>query len=286
MSNIIQFSSKVLETEIKRKLGIKKDKPVTKDDIENLFTLVLTTPKYSILDDLTGLEYAVNLEFLRINNTSISDISKLATLTKLRHLNLNNNSIENLAPLKNMRILRVLSLANNQINNIAVLSKSGLLLLHANFSGNKIHDFSCVLEFPKLRTLAFDNNRLSQKHICSINYYICLLQKIRKFKKSKRYIFYECISAIKNNIATHEIIQQLLFSFPSLWSDIKAILTPADYWNFCVREVSHAPISNVLLEDILTDKQIIKGGIDFIHKHGCTEVKAKAMEYSLSNHTK
>ena len=51
------------------------------------------------ISDLTGLEFATNLQGLMLVNNSISDLTPLSDLTNLQTLWLQNNSISDLAPL-------------------------------------------------------------------------------------------------------------------------------------------------------------------------------------------
>ena len=51
------------------------------------------------IQDLTGLEYCVNLSYLYLNSNNISDISALVGLTNLRSLYLSGNNISDISPL-------------------------------------------------------------------------------------------------------------------------------------------------------------------------------------------
>ncbi len=49
--------------------------------------------------DITGLEHAVNLDYIKLSGQDIGKIGPLAGLTQLKYLNLDNNRITNISPL-------------------------------------------------------------------------------------------------------------------------------------------------------------------------------------------
>jgi len=131
------------------------------------------------IKDLSGLEYARNLELLRLDHNSISDISELkylpklqtlaldhnkikdvsalSTLGELRYLNLQSNLLENIDSLVNLTKLSDLNISYNQITNIdalANLSNLSRLQLYEN----KIKNISKTLNLPKLTQLTFGHN--------------------------------------------------------------------------------------------------------------------------------
>ncbi len=65
---------------------------------------------------LTGIEYAINLTSLRLNENQISDISALSGLTNLTHLNLSVNQISDISPLSDLSNLEGLILFHNPLN--------------------------------------------------------------------------------------------------------------------------------------------------------------------------
>ena len=121
--------------------------------------------------DLTGLEYATNLEALSlgaqqvapgvsVNSNSISDISPLARLTKLQVLALEGNSISNISPLAGLTNLQLLDLSGNSISNISPIA--GLTNLTGLFlGGNSISDISPIEGLTNLTHLYLDYNSIS-----------------------------------------------------------------------------------------------------------------------------
>ncbi len=57
------------------------------------------------ISDLTGLEYAENLEYLRLSYTSITDLSPISGLENIEYLRFNNTPITDISPLANITSL-------------------------------------------------------------------------------------------------------------------------------------------------------------------------------------
>ena len=113
--------------------------------------------------ELTGLEYAINLEHLHLSGNPLSsldllagllkleslslhetgttDISVLASLTRLHHLGLSYNWIENIEPLANLPKLEYLDLGHNRIRDVSSLANLHNLE-HLTLEYNQIADYS------------------------------------------------------------------------------------------------------------------------------------------------
>ena len=109
------------------------------------------------ITDLTGIEYATNLQSLGLYHNPIVDISPLAHLTKLEGFNLWGCSIVNLSPLRNLTNLRGIVLGNNQISDISPLAElTNLTFLQIH--SNRIVDFSPLANLINLRELWINDN--------------------------------------------------------------------------------------------------------------------------------
>ena len=73
---VINIPDMNLRFAINRNLNKDIDDPITKKELESLTSLYL---RGFAIKDLTGLEYATNLEELRADNNKITDISCLKT---------------------------------------------------------------------------------------------------------------------------------------------------------------------------------------------------------------
>jgi hypothetical protein len=175
---VVEFPDPNLEAAIRDAL----DKPAGNIYVVDLLELVsLDASSYNI-QNLSGLEYCVNLqelylwdnqisdisalsgltnlEYLYLGNNQISDISALAGLTNLYYLDLYENQIENISALANLINLQYLYLWNNQISDISALAGLtnlwGLSLWH-----NQISDISALSGLTNLRDLSLSYNQIS-----------------------------------------------------------------------------------------------------------------------------
>ena len=93
------------------------------------------------ISDLTGLEFATNLEWLKIQGNQISDLSPLAGLTKLDLLDISGNEVSDLSPLVGLKNLRHVKISHNNISDLSPLA--GLPNLNQFDSwGNPLSDLS------------------------------------------------------------------------------------------------------------------------------------------------
>ena len=114
----------------------------------------LTTLKASDrnISDLTGLEFAVNLEELWISDNPVFDLSPLAGCTNLIRLFLWNTPTTDLSPLANLTKLEQLEHRNGQISDISPLAGLTNLRVLTFYSGD-ISDISAVSSMTKLEKL-------------------------------------------------------------------------------------------------------------------------------------
>ena len=112
------------------------------------------------VSDMTGLEYATSLTWLRLIFTNISDISALSGLTRLTDLNLESSHISDISALSGLTRLERLYLGVNRISDISALS--GLTrLTNLNLSGNRISDISALSGLTSLGSLGLIDTNLS-----------------------------------------------------------------------------------------------------------------------------
>ena len=104
------------------------------------------------IQSLKGLEHAINLKFLAINFTKVSDLTPLAGLENLSGLGLGHNRITDITPLSGLIHLEELNLRRNQISDISPLK--GLVNLKTlDLSGNQILDFTPIYGLSGIETL-------------------------------------------------------------------------------------------------------------------------------------
>ena len=109
--------------------------------------------------DLTGLEFATQLEEIRCNNNLISDLSPLAELSRLRVIEFRQNVITDLSPVAGLINLNWLIVNHNLITDLSPIE--GLIGLEGlEISHNAISDLSPLAGLIKLRYIWMSENPL------------------------------------------------------------------------------------------------------------------------------
>jgi Leucine-rich repeat (LRR) protein len=116
---IVTFADPNLEQAVRNTLGIPAGQPITRADMTRLTSLDASGMN---IQNLSGLEYAINLQTLWLFDNQISNISPLANLTNLQELWLGENQISNISPLANLTNLQELGLEHNLISDISLLA--------------------------------------------------------------------------------------------------------------------------------------------------------------------
>jgi len=156
-SDVVTFADPNLEQAVRDTLGIPAGQPITRADMTSLTSLYAESKS---IQNLSGLEYAVNLGVLDLYYNQISDLSPLSNLTNLQMLGLVSNQISNISPLANLTNLQVLELSDNQISDLSPLSNlTNLQWLRLN--SNQISDISPLANLTNLKNLELDDNQIS-----------------------------------------------------------------------------------------------------------------------------
>ena len=130
----------------------KGDVSVVPITLEEMSTLTSLGAQNKGISDLTGLEYAINLDNLYAPDNQITDLSPLSKLIKLRILNIYNNPIESLSPIADLSNLEYITIIGDEISDISPLA--GLVKLrHFLTWGNPISDLTPLAGLTQLETL-------------------------------------------------------------------------------------------------------------------------------------
>ena len=114
----------------------------------------------SDITDIAGLENAVNLTFLDLDDNRIADVGPLSELTNLTVLSLGENQISDLSPLSGLANLEVLFSFDNQISDQTPLA--GLTNLEIlGLSNNQIADLSALSALTNLTELFLRENQIA-----------------------------------------------------------------------------------------------------------------------------
>ena len=146
-----------LRKAVEEALGKAQGEPVTRGEMATLRTLSAELG----VRELTGIEYATNLDRLCLAWGAISNLAPLAGLTSLSGLYLRGNAIVDISPLADLTSLTTLYLSRNPISDVAPLA--GLtslrtLLLHEN----AIADVSLLADLTSLTRLYLGGNPISE----------------------------------------------------------------------------------------------------------------------------
>ncbi|MCE2415285.1 leucine-rich repeat domain-containing protein, partial [Candidatus Poribacteria bacterium] len=117
--------------------------------VEEMATLTHLTAEGMGIKDLRGLEFATNLQNLRIKDNVMLDLSPIAGLTQLGLLGLSGNEITDISPLAELKNLGSLGIYSNEISDISPLS--GLTNLRGlSMYNNPVSDLSPLANLKNL----------------------------------------------------------------------------------------------------------------------------------------
>ena len=178
-AQVVEIPDPNLSQAVREALELTDEKPITHQEMLRLKRLKAAEAK---IENLTGLEYAINLEvlilganeiqditpltnlvqvtFLLLAGNPINEISPLSNLTKLTYLNLAGVPIKDLTPLANLTLLKELHLGDcRQITDLTPLSNLTQLIL-LSLSGNQILNVSPLTNLTALTGLWIERNQI------------------------------------------------------------------------------------------------------------------------------
>ena len=138
-------------------LGKARDALITRTEMATLTEL---ESHDADIRNLTGLQFAANLESLWLTYNPLSDLTPLCDLTSLRVLVLYGNSIANLVPLSGLENLTDVHLNDNRISDLSPLAAL-TNLTSLTLGGNEVSDVSALASLINLETLALFRNAIS-----------------------------------------------------------------------------------------------------------------------------
>lgn len=193
--SIAEVPNQVLKEVINIQLGKESNSEIEKIELEYLrkldgdvveFKTENVKPGDNVnrgIDDITGLEHAVNLEWVDLSENTIDDLSPIKNATHIKWLELDRNNIANLEPLSNLKELEHLNIYNNAgITNLTPISQLKTLkwidmhhcsrgidplnvevlanlenLEYLSIETNLVEDISFVKSLKKLSTFSCNN---------------------------------------------------------------------------------------------------------------------------------
>ena len=146
-----------LRAAVRKKLNLPENTSLTTLHLKRLYDLVILE---SDIENLQGLEHAVNLHFLHLSNSRITNLTSLKRLFSLKTLKLYSNNISDLTPLAGLTSLQELGLEGNNILDITPLSNL-TALKHLRLQDNQITDLTPLVNLTNLEELSITGNPIT-----------------------------------------------------------------------------------------------------------------------------
>ncbi len=136
--DVVEFKDSRLKKCVADYFGRAIDARITEADLATISSL---NCGFRSIEDISPLAYAVNLEYLVLDQNQLTDVTPLVGLTKLRSLSLSQNQIEDVTALSGLSGLTFLWLGENHISDVEPLVHlTGLRMLALPV--NRIADMS------------------------------------------------------------------------------------------------------------------------------------------------
>ena len=146
-----------LRTAIAEALGKSPNAPITTQEMEGLGRL---NARSRGIRDLTGLQFATNLNWLHLRYNQITDFSPIAGLIGLRELWINDNPMSDISPVRGLINLTRLEFDHTLVSDISPVR--GLTnLTYLEFDDTLVTDLSPVAGLINLEWLGFSSKDLS-----------------------------------------------------------------------------------------------------------------------------
>ncbi|UCR89321.1 leucine-rich repeat domain-containing protein [Mycetocola spongiae] len=178
-AELVTIPDAVLRRAIAARIGAGNTETLTRGQLRTVQSLTI---KDAGLSDLTGLEYAANLDLLYIDNNQVSsleplrglsvmrqitasrnpitDIAPLATLPNVNWLELNWTSISSLEPLRNNEKLSWLQIAYTNVTSLEPITGQATLT-DINFQNTGISDLTPLAGIERLYSIAAPSAQIS-----------------------------------------------------------------------------------------------------------------------------
>ena len=150
---VVHIPDTNLRAAIAEALGKSPNAPITAEEMERLRNL---DARSRDIHDLTGLQFATNLNELRLRENRITDISPLAGLVELVRLELSENPVSDMSPLRGLKNLNHLSMNQTLISDISLVRSLTSLTIFG-FRDTQVSDLSPLTGLINMTALGFSN---------------------------------------------------------------------------------------------------------------------------------
>ena len=149
---LVDIPDTALRKAIEEKLGKEMGESITRGEMATLEGVQAVG-----VEQLVGIEHAVNLDWFQVPLGTVSDLAPLSGLTTLRSLLLRSNNVTDISPLAGLTSLSDLRAGWNSISDLSALSGlTSLATLHLQV--NLIADVSPLADLPVLTDLRIYSN--------------------------------------------------------------------------------------------------------------------------------
>ncbi len=155
-AQVVDFPDPNLKRAVREALTLPDETPITQTEMLRLKRL---TAKEAKIENITGLEYATNLNHLVLSVNEIHDITPLAGLIKLEFLILRDNPIRDLTPFANLTNLTYINLAGVKLSDITPLANL-TKLKEAWLSHMRLRDITPLAHLSQLVRLSLVSNQI------------------------------------------------------------------------------------------------------------------------------
>ena len=156
-AQVVEIPDPNIKKALREELQLSENTPITQQVMLRLTYLDAVDREIS---DLTGIEYATNLDYLNVGQNQISDIRPVAGLINLTGLAVWSNQVSDLTPIANLTNLLRLSLSDNAIENLEPLA--GLTQLQViDLYSNRVKDLTPLANLTDLTELILTRNQVS-----------------------------------------------------------------------------------------------------------------------------
>ena len=167
-AQVVDIPDPNLRRLVRRALNLPNDAPVTVRDMRQLTELKVQNTG---IENLDGLEHAVNLRRLWIDSNSLSDLSPISHCSKLEDLGISDCGISDISALQGLVNLLGVNIGVNSIHDLQPL-KSLINLEHLLINQNPISDITPLVNLQKLKRLWAWNCQISDistlKHLAEL----------------------------------------------------------------------------------------------------------------------
>ena len=167
-AQVVDIPDPNLRRLVREALNLPNNAPVTVRDMRQLTELKVQNTG---IENLDGLEHAVNLRRLWIGSNSLSDLSPISHCSKLEDLGISDCGISDISALQGLVNLLGVNIGVNSIHDLQPL-KSLINLEHLLIYQNPISDITPLVNLQKLKRLSARNCQISDistlKHLAEL----------------------------------------------------------------------------------------------------------------------